>query len=494
MSGVRLNTDEEVDHSKIELTDIQNLLHQERCKVRDLTQELEKCKMELEQMRGAQEKNNSANIALLSQDKEAVINHEALSAFCIDSQNLYRRDKDHGVDMRTLKTHRSGKAAITPVSEASNGDNATDEKNNHVIISTYVESAENDSIPRSRGGNAMRPRKGHFVILRPQLGEIRFYDVPVLKDRIMNVDDDGKTTFHFQILNKLFWYFGVPFTFICGAFCPLYGPFAILSFTDASRLLLDGSFKDKSYGQTNATSMANMTKMEMCATAKSPLPPWCAWEPAWGYAWEEACWWMMAIQCFALFYVTIYSSLDIHPAVWKVTMKERKTQVFMALRLSVVYSIAAGSLLPNFVHICWLIMRMSCVWWALILDSYFVTRKLRQSAKSLAKMHGSHKAGRGWVSNGIILFTFTILFIDVLRHLLVLFVSPKIYLIQFGFANPLTGNRLSLTNHQVADGCFYTNLLLLWRICSTIMRSHLGSETVLLTTKYSFILPGKKAK
>ena len=100
-------------------------------------------------------------------------------------------DLQRQLDKTRNDTENSQSTVVAPQQQTFHLDNADD---------------DDDAVPRSRGGGALRARPGHFVVLRPFLGEIKIFDVTTVKDLVMNVDENGQPSFVFKVLNALFWF------------------------------------------------------------------------------------------------------------------------------------------------------------------------------------------------------------------------------------------------------------------------------------------------
>ncbi len=378
------------------------------------------------------------------------------------------------------KTKRRSEGSI--VIQALNVDK--DERSQSAAVApTYNDKADSEedddddeSIPRARGGTALRPRPGHFLVLRPMLGEVKIFDGTTLKDLIGNVgEDNGQPSFVFKILNVLAWFWSIPVMLLMTPLLPFYGPFAMLSLTGASRPLFDENY---ALTRTFNVSGNNTTGTHTLDIAAS------VWEPPWGAALDSTCIVLLVILCAGIIYGIMYASMEIHPAVWRLTMEESKIQVGVALGLSVVYAASAGSLLPNALHVLWLVLRCLLVWFMVVLDSISVAKKLRQSAKAHAKQIGT-EGKKGYFSILLCLLCVSFFTVDVFRHWLVLFVSDRVEMIQFGLQNPITGNNFAFSNHQLADACFFTNMIMSASVSLKVAKAHVGAGTVLLRTRFA---------
>ena len=62
--------------------------------------------------------------------------------------------------------------------------------------------------------------------------------------------------------------------------------------------------------------------------------------------------------------------------------------------------------------------------------------------------------------------------------------SDVVTVMELGLSNPLNGNAFGITNHEVADACYVTNLIFVGGVAYTVAMAHWGAETTLLATRF----------
>ena len=62
--------------------------------------------------------------------------------------------------------------------------------------------------------------------------------------------------------------------------------------------------------------------------------------------------------------------------------------------------------------------------------------------------------------------------------------SKRTDVFDFGLVNPVTGDPLTFTNHQVAEAVYFTSLICTGQICWAVVTSHYGATSVLLRTNF----------
>ncbi len=170
------------------------------------------------------------------------------------------------------------------------------------------------------------------------------------------------------------------------------------------------------------------------------------------------------------------------PAVVTLLWRTCTGRLAMTIGSSVAYAVAASSLLPNVHHVMFLIGRTSGVIYLCHLDAITAAVKLRKTPEHFRREYGGQASGRSWFSIVWAGIWFCGVLLDLLRHYLVLNATVSRDVIDLGLTHRVTGNRLAYTNHQLAEACFYTSVLLCAQTISHFGRSHGSGKTVMLTT------------
>jgi len=175
-----------------------------------------------------------------------------------------------------------------------------------------------------------------------------------------------------------------------------------------------------------------------------------------------------------------------NPAMAKLLWRQHRTRLLATLITSVAYAFAAATLLPTKHHIDWLVLRTAFLACLLHLDAVSLNFKLRFTKKRFVRMLGGHERG-GWLNLFFVGSIGVFLLLDFFRHVLIINASPIRDVVDVGLVNPITGNTLKWTNHQLAEACYFTSMIFLMQIGASLVKTHFGHSTVLLSTNFEML-------
>ena len=94
---------------------------------------------------------------------------------------------------------------------------------------------------------------------------------------------------------------------------------------------------------------------------------------------------------------------------------------------------------------------------------------------------------KGYMSYILIFILFVWSVLDIMRHVLLIFVTEKNTVLDFGIENPLIpGNRLEVTNEQIVGVTYATNLLYALGALVQFSKTSFAHETVMISTSYVY--------
>ena len=120
----------------------------------------------------------------------------------------------------------------------------------------------------------------------------------------------------------------------------------------------------------------------------------------------------------------------------------------------------------------------------LFLDSVVVSWKLRLLPERFAQMGGEGKKRKGVLRILAGLMGLLILLLDYMRHALILYASETTTVVGISAVNPITKNKLRITNHQLADIFYATSMVFTGSNVFHVIKTPIGAETVLVNTNF----------
>jgi hypothetical protein len=335
-------------------------------------------------------------------------------------------------------------------------------------------------------GDALRVRPNRGVKLVPVLddrgysdGLLEFRDITMPKDRLFACSP--------RLFRLCSWLsvIAAGVAVLLMVLLPIWGPFAILRFTNTSNLvgqLSEGS----SPGASNHTPNGSTIMSDRRGVR---------WDPAWDTVCLAAN--DIAALCFIFFVLLCpYGILfESHPAVLKLVLKEEWLPVGAMVGTSWVYAATAATLQPTRSHVLYLL------WCKVVLPLYFatvdaiaVTQHLRLSPAGLASFLGEGTGRRTKSKSskkclGVTALLAIYIFLDVVRHYLLVSFSEEVSLVTLNITNPWTGKQVSaITNRDTAASMYWTSLVFAMSCMFQGVSGKLYRESMWLQTFYTLRL------
>jgi hypothetical protein len=266
----------------------------------------------------------------------------------------------------------------------------------------FRESVVPGDIPRGKMGLALRHTPNHYLVLRPKVETVRLYDSWIAWDAF------AKRRGAFLLVNL---------TFVCAlaSFCalgpalPLFCPVAMLRFTGTTELVLGGNSVTNSTGGSAGNGTA--ARFEAGPT---PFEPW------WGWGWDEAAEGLFRYACVSISIFFIMNTFQWNLAMMRLIWMTSKVRVCIMLAVTLLYTAAAGSLVPATSHLLWLFARVTVIVSICGADARLVTHRLRFKRDVFHARFGGGGKARGWGTAIVGVTGFTFAMCDLFRHSLCL--------------------------------------------------------------------------
>ena len=266
---------------------------------------------------------------------------------------------------------------------------------------------------------------------------------------------------------------------------PLYAPIAVMRFTNVTWLLMADEAMELAGARVNIlkTDRFNGTLESLVRYALAP---------PWGAAYDETC--LVAWDVFvgASSYAWL-NSLVLMPNgtalkhLWGCS-KSRRIMLHVLLS-NLAYTFCASVMLPSVHHVSYLLMR-HLVFSAIVhFDAHMVTLKLRHRRKDFAKLWGRN-GKKGPISLLYVLGGCILVLIDLFRHYAMQYATDEVLLIHFGrVKNPITGQRMGYTNHQVTELLYFFSVAFAMRLFWDTWKTNFGQETLVLKPCSGLLFP-----
>ena len=326
--------------------------------------------------------------------------------------------------------------------------------------------------------------------LVPQMQMMRVLDEPMLQDWLA-----ARWPRSFKALSMLF-HIAAALAILLMPLLPVFGPFAVMDYTRTTSMLLGDVLENTGGGTAGEAGNATFL-VEGCSTEEVAAGMCCV-APAVGVsdmvlqpssvplaAWTTACVSLHTVCCVSFTYALLFQlAKDPSLAMIKLLWRESRVRVVTTIGSSLAYAVVAATLLPNTQHLLWLVMRSCLMLYGTHFDAIVMGWKLRMKPAVFAGMFGSKKGGRGWFTIVLAGLLGGFLVVDIIRHLLVLNVSEMTSVLDWGVANPITGNKLRLTNHQLAEAVYFTSMFFLAMTLYTMVKTNVGHSTTFVRTNF----------
>merc|ERR1712023_464043 len=194
------------------------------------------------------------------------------------------------------------------------------------------------------------------------------------------------------------------------------------------------------------------------------------------------CLYVCAFTCVALSYFLVYNWLNCSKDMLLYNFKSNRGRVCALAGLSFFYRVGGITVLPTFFHVLWLLLRFLFLTLAIFMDALSITLHTRFEEATFQRRFGNGRK-KGYMSYIILFVIFIWAVLDIMRHALLIFVTEKNTVFDFGMENPLIpGNRLEVTNEQIAMVTYATNMLYGLQCVFKFAQSSFAHETVMIST------------
>ena len=258
-----------------------------------------------------------------------------------------------------------------------------------------------------------------------------------------------------------------------GILMVMWAPFAILSYTHAAQHYFNAT------ALTNATSNRSLSGND-ANPGRTMIP--------WSVEWEDTCLVFHGIFCVGASYLILDTVAGFcHYGMLCRLWSERWASILALLLLSVVYSSTATTILPDSMHLLWLVTRLLFILFVTFYDTVSVTFSLRFHKEHMDALCGDPKRGcRGQTCQVLMVYCimFQLVAVDLFRHFILISMAETHNIIKLEIRNPFDGEQIGYTNRQLAESSYFTSMVFILQGLSNIIRNRFFRGTISLRANF----------